>query len=397
MIKRITICVFLSILAINSLSFAEDSMTIKEYLEEALPLQKDRKIVLDRTTGILTITDTPTNHKLIRKLIKEFDVGPSQVMIEARFVEVKVSNLEELGAEFYWYQAGEPENDKILEGLSVGDAAQITDDFGYSDPTYYATTLDGIQWGRADDYGEYQHFPQSGYGMDFFIGKTGYHGNYLRAYIHALEQKGKANTLSAPKIATLSGQMASMEVSRVFPYVSEVELENLGTADHPIWCLKKTVEEKMMGISLEVTPYVAKGSKYITLDLHPEVNVMLDQKSIRPPVTTSYLTYYWHGSDEGYERYTYTSTVPGVPDSVGWPTVDTRSTQTTVVTKSGRTIILGGMIKEEEKVYRKKVPFLGSIPLLGNLFKYKYIDKEKTNLLIFITATLITPEGKEIK
>lgn len=393
MIKKIIAVSFL-VLVISSICYAQEGMTIKEYLDEALPPQAGRKIVLDKTSGILTVTDTPSNHKLIRQLIKEFDVGPTQIMIEARFVEVQISNLEELGTEFYWYQAGDAADGRIFDSMTVGDAPYIYDSVtgDQLDPTNYLTSADGIQWGSYDSSGNYQGFPTEGHGADFFIGKTGYHGNYLRAYLHALEEKGKANTLSAPKVMTMAGQMATMEVTRTFPYVSKVELENQGTADDPIWNIKTTIEEKTIGISLEVTPHVASGSKFVTLDLHPEVNVLLDQQSIRPSVAT---TYYYILADGSVVPVT--SSVPGVPDSVGWPTVDTRSTQTTVVTQSGRTIILGGMIREEESITNKSVPLLGNIPLLGNLFKYKHVDREKTNLLIFITATLISPEGQEIK
>jgi general secretion pathway protein D len=394
MIRKILFVLIVLSLSLSSIVYAQEGMTIKDYLEEALPPQTGRKVVLDRTSGILTVTDTPSNHKLIRQLIKEFDVGPTQVMIEARFVEVQVSDLQELGTEFYWYQAGDPADGRIFDSLEVGDAPYIYDSTtgDQLDPTDYLTTADGIQWGDTDSAGDYTGFPQEGYGADFFIGKTGYHGNYLRAYLHALEEKGKANTLSAPKVMTMAGQMANMEVTRTFPYVSKVELENQGTADDPIWNIKTTIEEKTIGISLEVTPHVASGSKFITLDLHPEVNVLLEQQSIRPSVTTTYYYILTTG-----EVIPVTSTVPGIPDSVGWPTVDTRSTQTTVVTQSGRTIILGGLIREEEQITKKQVPLLGNIPLLGNLFKYKHVDRQKTNLLIFITATLISPEGKEIK
>ena len=360
---------FLAVFCFNSFSYAQEEMNIKGYLLKALPPQEGRKIVLETTTGLLTITDTPSNHKLIKKLIKSLDVGPSQVMIEARFVEVTVKDINEFGVEWYWYRAGK-DGGKPLKSLSVGNAAQ------YVDPSN-RTTSDGITWPWKDpEYGRPgECFPRTERGLDLFIGKTTFHGNYLRAHVHALEQQGKANTLSAPKITTLSGQMANIQVTRIFPYVSKVELENIGTAEFPIWRIKSTIDEKTIGITLEVTPHVATGSKYITLDLHPVVDVLLDQRSIKPA---------WEG-------------LPGVPDEIGWPVVDTRSTQTSVIVRSGQTIVLGGLIKEDEITIKKKVPILGSIPLLGNMFKHDYVKKEKKNLLIFITATLVSAEGGEIK
>ncbi len=340
---------------------AQDTISIKEYLKQILPPQEGRKIFLDPTTGLLTITDIPSNHKLIKELIEAFDIGIPQVMIEVKFIEVTMTDIGELGIEWYWYDQD-----------NVGNAA------GYADYVPgQQDTGDGILWGRENAAGTYESFPHTGHGFDFYIGKADTTGGYIRAYLHALEEKGKANLLSAPKVTTLSGQMANMEVTKTFPYVSNVELENRGTAEYPIWVLTQTYEEKTIGISLEVTPRVAAQSRFITLDLHPVVDVLVAQRSIKPTAASA--------------------SYPTVPSAVGWPVIDTRSTQTSIVTKSGETIVLGGLIKEDEKTYTRKVPVLGDIPLLGNLFKYKHINKEKKSLLIFITATLITADGEKLR
>jgi general secretion pathway protein D len=350
-------------LSITSICWGQQELTIKEYLEQALPPQEGRKIVVNEAMGLLTITDTPTNHKLIKKLLKQIDVGPKQVLIEARFVEVSVSNLNELGIEWSWYRAGGTKGSSVQD-LSVGNAP------GYSDPNA-KTTADGIYWGESTlRRGTFtEPFPQTEQGLDLFISKTTYSGSYLRAYLHALEEEGKANLLSSPKVTTLSGQMANIQVTDTFPYISELKLENIGTAEFPIWKFKYTTDERTVGISLEVTPYVGTDSKYITLDINPTVDVLLSQVPI---------------------HYT-------IPTDVGWPVVETRSTQTSVVIKSGETIVMGGLIRDEEKTFNKKIPLLGDIPLLGNLFRYKYSKRDKKNLLIFLTATLINSEGEEVK
>ena len=82
---------------------------------------------------------------------------------------------------------------------------------------------------------------------------------------------------------------------------------------------------------------------------------------------------------------------------MGYPAIDIRTTQTTVKVKSGDTIVMGGFIKDVDTVYDKKIPFLGDIPLIGELFKYKYQTREKKNLAIFLTATLLTSEGEMIR
>lgn len=347
---------------INSFCFAQQELTIKGFFEQALPPQEGRKIVVNEPLGLITVTDTPSNHKLIKKLIQQIDVGPNQVLIEAKFVEVSVTDLNELGMEWYWYRAGSPQGSSIQD-LSVGNAA------GYADPDN-RTVADGVTWpwGEPTSFGAGKCFPRVAKGMDLFISKTTFNGSYLRSQLHALEEQGKANLLSSPKLTTLSGQIANIQVTNTFPYISNLQLENIGTAEYPIWKFKYSTDERTIGISLEVTPYVGSDSEYISIDIHPTVDVLLGQVPIHATI----------------------------PSELGWPTVETRSTQTSVVIKSGETIVLGGLIKDEEVIVNKKIPFFGDIPLLGNMFKYKYAKKEKKNLLIFLTATLIDSHGENI-
>ena len=98
--------IVLSVFIPPNIGLAQEGQDIKEYLEQVLPPQEGRKITLDPTSGLLTITDTPSNHKIIRELIKKWDVGPRQVMIEAKFVEVMEGTLNELGVEWWITDAG---------------------------------------------------------------------------------------------------------------------------------------------------------------------------------------------------------------------------------------------------------------------------------------------------
>ena len=357
--KKIICALFASLLLITvSPLFAqygeeEDGGTvleIKDYLEKALPPQEGRKIVLNPAVGLLTITDTPTNHRLIRELLRLIDVGPKQIIIEAKFVEIGVDNLDESGIEWYWHRKGVAGGK--LSGIEIGAASSETD------PLY------GIHWDGVN-----KDFPQTVLegGLDFFISKTTFDGNFISAYLHALEQSKKGNLLSSPKVTTLSGQAANIQITRTLPYVSEVDVENRGTAENEHWVWTFTIEERVTGITLEVTPTVGEGN-LITLDIHPNIDVFLGRVSSHEMASPE----------------------------LGYPLIDTRTTQTSLTIRSGRTIILGGLMQDEDKLVNKKIPLLGDIPLLGKLFRYKYRNREKKSLLIFITATLLTPTGEEI-
>ncbi|MFH1778527.1 MAG: hypothetical protein ABH847_00630 [Candidatus Omnitrophota bacterium] len=346
----------------------EKRLTIKDYLERALPPQEGRKVVYNEQAKLLTITDTKSNHRIIKQLIEQFEVGPRQVMIEARFVEVDITDLSEFGIEWFAQVPGGGTGTKAFSDWSVNPEFD-----GQLSGT-------GIQW----DDSTTTTFPKVGfYGADIWISKTTQSLKNIQARLKALEQEGKANLLSAPKVTTVSGQMANMQVVRIQPYVSDFTLENIGTAEFPRWNYKLTVSEKSIGITLEVTPYVGEGSNNITLDIHPEVSLLKDQVPISN-VSSGGITAL--GED-----------IILISSELGWPVVDTRTTQTSIAIGSGETLVLGGMIKDEETVTKRKVPILGNIPLLGKAFQYEYKNIRKKNLLIFITASIITAEGEVIK
>jgi len=326
--------------------------TIKEYLEASLPPQEGRKIALDEITGLLIITDTPRNQELARKLIKEWDIGPRQIQIEAKFIEITFTDLDEMGVDWALYRDDHPtmgiiDNESALMGTTA------------------AAAFAGAQ---------------NMSGLGFLIGKATMTGGELFTYLKALEQTGKVNLLNAPRITTLSGQMANIQVVRTFPYATsaertEVELiqEDAGGTTRDIYPVETyEIAEEITGITLEVTPTVIEGSDIVTLDIHPEVSKLSQQVDITNTAT--------------------------FPEDLGWPIIDTRTAQTSVMVRSGETIIIGGLIQDQDQnTVERKIPVLGDIPFIGNLFRYKYESREKKNLVVFLTARLIDIKGEEIR
>ncbi len=352
---------------------AEDNLSVKDYLEQSLPAQEGRKITYNGGTKLLTVTDTKGNQELIRNLIKQFEVGPKQVMIETRFVEISVNDLDELGIEWDFFHLGNKAvNNQMLQGLQIGTPAR--------------QTYQGVNW--ANDVNS--AFPQLGnFAGQVILNKVLDASERLMANLRFLEQQGKANLLSAPKVTTISGQMANIQVVRTYPYVSDFTLENIGTAEFPIWTYKLKLAEKPVGIFLEATPYVTEGSNTITLDLHPEVSVLRSQVAISNLRAS--------GETGALGNVNAASTVKLIPDALGWPVVDVRTSQTSVSVDSGETIVLGGLIKDNERVTKRKIPVLGDIPFLGKAFQYDYKNQTKTNLLIFITASIIDAKGEVVR
>ena len=374
--KCLKIAAVAALLCVAVMSSAQDetdfeyALSIEEYLKNALPAQEGRKITFNDITGILTVTDTPSNQRLIRALIQQFDVGPRQVMIEARFVEIEFEDMDELGIEWYWYKHGDMTLGDV-SSTTVFDTPQSAD----NDDLIASDDYKGIHW---DNDGT-NEFPLTNFGLGLILSQYE-SGKFLTAYLRALASEGRANLLSSPKVTTLSGQMANIQITQTIPYVSDVDFENSGTAEHPIWQFEYTIEERMTGITLEVTPYVGGDSEIVTLEIHPEVSSLVTRRPIFV----------------GEDGNPFTDGA-AVPTLLGWPVIDTRTAQTSVMVRSGETVAMGGFVHDDDTVTKKKVPILGDIPLIGNLFKYDYTSRSKKNLIIFLTATLITAEGEQAK
>jgi type II secretory pathway component GspD/PulD (secretin) len=344
---------FLIMLLIPAYSFgqedAEDGVagpTIQAILEKSLPPNANRVIKVDSKTGTIIVRDTPTNQRKVAEILKDIDIGPQQITIESRFVELKLTDISELGINwgntFLWYDYSRAplnqrrETKMITGGQNPGSQGNLV--------TFSDTTAEGLSMQIA------RLRP-----IEFDL------------VIHALARSDKANLLSAPKITTINGQKANIQITRSVPYITDADLENIGTANRPIWRWDYTLEEEEVGITLVVTPRVGEDSKIITLELEPEIEVLSCRLSF---ISTN--------------------------ESLGWPVIDRRSTRTTVMVQSGETIVMGGLLDDRDDEVEQKVPILGDIPLLGNLFRHKYTKRIKKNLLIFVTASLINPEGEEI-
>ncbi len=306
--------------------------TIVDVLRKMFP---QATIEVDPVSSTLIVKAPPSLQKKIEKMIKRLDVYHPQVTIEAKFVELTVTDINELGVNL--------DIPNIKTGPSDGNVDVISN------------------WADSD-----AGFPNESAGTSFWI--TRLNDTAFNALLRALEKQKKVNVLSAPRVTTVNGQPATIEVTQNIPYVSQRSIQNVGTSEYPIWQTNYTIAQDDAGVYLEVTPTVPEGSTLITLDLKPTVKVLVKRITVYNDVEAGY----------------------------GWPVVDTRTTNTSMVVRSGESIVLGGLIHDSTEVIEKKVPILGSIPFLGRAFQYKYSSKVKKNLLIFITAYLVSPRGERI-
>jgi len=170
----------------------------------------------------------------------------------------------------------------------------------------------------------------------------------------------KAEILTAPKAAAMDGETALFNYSKTYKWWEATPyFDSEGKLTHTTYSLGEPVEVK---ISLEVTPQIDTEEKEVVVTLHPIVEDIID----------------W------VEQ-------PDYPD-VKVPNVSKEELTTKLRIKDGDTIAIGGLMKKKEESRITKIPILGSIPLLGYLFRKTDISKSKTELIIFLTVRIISPE-----
>ncbi|MBU4312844.1 MAG: hypothetical protein KJ706_09030 [Candidatus Omnitrophica bacterium] len=323
--------------------------TVKDILENAVDWPKDSKLTMDNRTGALIISNIPSNLEVVENLIYNLDVTPKQVLIEARFLEVKVTDADELGVEW-----------------------KLNSDWG-TKQNNEKQNLHGFASSSGVDFAD---FSNKDYGFNLTYQGILSHPQF-QAILHAFQQKQNVKTLSSPRITTLNNQTATIEVIDEFIYptryeVSLVQYDINGDGDfndggETEWAnIPQDFVTRDVGILLHVKPSVGVDNKTITLALTPEVS---EQDS-----TTS--------------SYSYSG-------SVSIPNFKTRNLSTSIIVQSGETVVMGGLISESNTNTKTKVPFLGDLPLVGGLFRKNSESVERRNLLIFVTATVLD-ETEEI-
>lgn len=185
-------------------------------------------------------------------------------------------------------------------------------------------------------------------GLSLALGRFGTGGIDFGILLSAIAADSDNNILSTPTLVTMDNQEAEIVVGQNVPFVTGTQLSSAN--DNPF----QTIERQDIGISLKVKPQINEGDN-IKMEIEQEV------------------------SDVS------TTAVTGATDI----TTNKRSIKTTVLVENGQTLVLGGLIDDQISDTREKVPFLGDIPLLGSLFRYRTTSKSKRNLMVFLHPTIL--------
>src|SRR6185437_8746936 len=301
-------------------------------------------VTADPATNSLIISASPQDYQTLHRVIEELDVPRIQVFVQAIIVEVSAQRTRDIGVNF--------QSATNISGSTIG-VGQLN--FGQ------------LQSALANPLG------LTGLGIGLASGSKCTISTALSAattvatggtapstatvpcdvaLMTALETDSHDNVLSAPTLLTADNEEAMIVVGQNLPFVSSASATSALSGQ-----IFNSVDRQNVGITLDIIPQVSEGD-YVRLDVYEEVSNVVGGTT--NPVTN--------------------------PNG---PTTTIRSASTTVMVQDHRTAVIGGLLSNESDIQRQGIPFISDIPVIGNLFSDNASDKQKLNLLVFLTPHVV--------
>jgi general secretion pathway protein D len=289
----------------------------------------DRSVTIwaDPETNAIIVTAPPKTMRSLMQVVDRLDIRRAQVMIESLLVEVSQDASRDLGVN--WIVDGSGDN--FLVGLfntPIAGASIADIAAGIDDPTK-ATPPRGLTIGA---------------------GRNQETGTNFAAILRALSSDGDTNVVSMPSVITLDNEEAQIKVAQEVPYKTGSYTTTADGANNPF----QTIERKEVGNILKITPQITDENTIL---------LKIEQEASGISVAASAVA--------------------------GDLVTNKRTISTRVLVDDGGMIVLGGLIEDRLTESEQRVPLLGSIPLLGNLFKVRNTQKTKTNLMVFIRPRVL--------
>ena len=372
---------------------------MKYFTNRGVPFPEGSKVAWDVRSNILTATNTPDNLRILEKLLKEIDIKIPLVLIETKFVEIQEGNLKEFGFDWQldWdttYKNGAAFGLNQFDPLKVVSSEAEQSNFISGVTPYTTPSNQQVVKGNSHilrSYGtDYYSNPPTSQGalikdLTFNLPSTAAGDGALSFWLYALDQSNLAEVLSAPKVITKSGTTALIRMVEEEYYPSSWNTPSTTMSENAVQVNGTTPEftdPTDLGIRFEVTPTVNPNNYSILLELHPVRSDMAG----------------W--TDYQYNIVSYTSLnsdFTTYEQPVRMADIQKREVYTKVLVYDGSTTVLGGMVKDNTISVDDLVPIIGRIPIAGRLFRSEYTKAIKTNLLIFVTARLVKPDGSPFR
>lgn len=288
----------------------------------------DVNIQADEATNSLVVTAPPDIVRSLRSVIAQLDVRRAQVLVEAAIAEISAEKTAELGVQW------------VVDGSQGGNLVGFTNFTLGQSLTNIAATAAAIADGDVSS--------ASNIGSGMALGVGDFSGrNRFAAIISALSQDGNTNVLSTPTLVTMDNEEAEIIVGENRPFVTGSYTTTGDGSSNPF----QTIERRDVGLTLRIKPQINEGNA-VQLEISQDVEDV-------------------------------------IADTAQGPTTTKRSIKTNVLVEDGQILVLGGLIDDSLNENVQKVPGLGDVPLLGNLFRYRKTVKEKRNLMIFLHPVIL--------
>ncbi len=281
----------------------------------------------NKSAGIISIYATEKQHSSVTKYLADVEKSASaQVLIEAKVVEVKLTDVYKTGVD--WKMLGKANNLTTTNGYTAGGPL-----------SYVATEV---------------------------------MGGDLTASISALETFGSTRTLSSPRLHAINNQKATLNFADKLVYFTVVQSQSSssnGTSTSIVATTKtSTKNEEKVGVQLDITPSINLRTNEITMNIRPQLSVR-SEWVVDPASPT-----------DNNGKVTVENKVP---------VIQTRDLTTIAKIQSGNVFVIGGLMKESTSDTDSGIPFLGRVPIIGWFFKSVSKDSSITETVIFIKATIV--------
>jgi general secretion pathway protein D len=301
----------------------------------AAPGALDRSIGIwaEPETNALVVTAPPKIMRSVMAIVDRLDIRRAQVLVEAILVEMSGDKSMDLGINWAIVDTDSEGTDlpaggfnSPVEGVGIGEVIA-----GVRDPDNAVIPT----------------------GLTIGIGQIVDSGTSWAALIRALEGRGNTNIIATPSVVTLDNEEAEIKIAQEVPFITGQFTTDAtgGGVQNPF----QTVTREEVGNILKITPQINEGDS-VALKISQEASNLA--ASSQQVSTTDLIT-------------------------------NKRVITTKVLVEDGGIIVLGGLISDEVREQKRQVPFLGSIPILGELFKTRSVDKVKTNLMVFIRPRIL--------
>jgi general secretion pathway protein D len=290
-------------------------------------------IQADPATNALIITASEAVYRNLRSVIDQLDARRAQVYVESLIVEVSAEKAAELGVQ--WAGLSGDEASRYRLGVASG--------FGQGGNNLINQAINNASTGNPLP-------PGNGLNIGIFRQVNG--SLTLGAIARALETEGNANILSMPNLITLDNEEARIIVGQNVPFVTgqfTTQASGGAAGVNPF----QTIERRDVGLALRVRPQVSEGGT-VKMAIYQEISAVLPRTAGTSDITTT-----------------------------------KRSIETNVLVDDGQILVLGGLIEDRVEDGVEKVPALGDIPVVGNLFKYQTRKGTKTSLMVFLRPTVV--------